>query len=141
MMKEEQDFREDRKTAAGPAVIPIIQEHATIHTHAEETGKLKIRTTVSEVEKNIDVPLVQEGYEIKRIPVNQFVDAAPPAREEGDVTIIPVVREVLVVEKRLELVEEVHIIKHRTTVSHQENFTLKKEEVHIERISSDSNNL
>ena len=139
MMKEEKDISAENKTATGDlTIIPVIQEQATIHTEIKETGKLKIKTTVTEVEKNIDVPLIQEGYEIKRIPINQFVDTRPPAREEGDTIIIPVVREVLVVEKRLELVEEVHLVKQQTTVQHRESITLKKEDVHIERISSDN---
>ena len=139
MTTEERDLGGEKKAAAADVtVIPVIQEQATIHTEIKETAKVKIRTTVAEVEKTVDVPLVQEGYEVKRIPINQLVDAQPPTREEGDVIIIPVVREVLVVEKRLELVEEVHVIKHQTTVNHKETLTLKREDVHIERISSNN---
>jgi stress response protein YsnF len=60
--------------------------------------------------------------------------ASPPAvRQEGDTTIIPVLREVLVVEKRYELVEEVHVTKKKTVVPHVQEITLRKEVVEVER--------
>lgn len=121
-------------------VIPVVQEQATISKEERETSTVRIHKNVVEVEKNISVPLLQEGYDVQRIAVNQFVDATPPVREEGDTIIIPVVREVLVVEKRLELVEELHVIKRKTTVDRTESFTLRKEEVNIERIPTNNSN-
>ena len=141
--KHEQEKAEKQKPETQPTVyhqnqhsktIPVVQEQARIDTVETESAKIHIHKTVTEVEKTVNVPLMKEGYHIERVPVNSFVEAAPPVREEGDTVIIPVVREVLVVEKRLELVEEVHITKQRTTVERQENFTLRKEEVNIERI-------
>jgi stress response protein YsnF len=41
--------------------------------------------------------------------MGRIVETAPEIRTEGDVTILPVVEEVLVVEKRLVLKEELHI--------------------------------
>ena len=54
-------------------------------------------------------------------------------REEGDTTIIPVIEEVLVVEKRLFLKEEIRIRRTQTTQLHEETVTLRREEVVIER--------
>jgi uncharacterized protein (TIGR02271 family) len=132
-MEEQKDFREERKEEFTSTVIPVVQEQATVDKKTVESGKVRIEKKVVEVEKTIDIPLLKEGYEIERVPVNKIVDSHPSIREDGDIIIIPVVREVLVVEKRLELVEEVHVIKHRTEVPHTENFTLRKEEVNVER--------
>ena len=115
-------------------VIPVIQEQARINTVQTNTATINVQKRVTEVEKTINIPLMREGYSIEKIPVNVFVETAPPVREEGDTIIIPVVREVLVVEKRLELVEELRITKQQTTIEHQEKVTLKKEEVEIKRI-------
>ena len=140
-MKEQNDFREEGRTdETKSTVIPVIQEQARVEKKEVETAKVKVQKKVIEVEKNIDIPLLQEGYDVQRIPINQYVETHPPVREEGDKIIIPVVREVLVVEKRLELVEEVHVIKRNTTVNHTETFTLKKEEVNVERIPTNHNN-
>ena len=120
-------------------VIPVMQEQATIDKEVVETAKIYVQKKVTEVEKNVDIPLLQEGYEIERVAVNQYVDTYPQIREDGNTIIIPVVREVLVVEKRLELVEEVRVIKRATTVDHKETFTLRKEEVNVERKPTNNN--
>jgi stress response protein YsnF len=44
-----------------------------------------------------------------RAAMGRMVETAPEIRTESDVTILPVVEEVLVVEKRLVLKEELHI--------------------------------
>jgi len=130
----------DLRAVHDTSVIPVVEEQASIDTVVAETAKINIHKTVTEVNQIVNVPLVQEGYQIERVPVNAIVTAMPPMREEGDTVIIPVVREVLVVEKRLELVEEVRITKHRTTLHHEENIVLKKEEVHIHRTPADHHN-
>src|SRR5215204_1036574 len=102
-MQEQNDFREERKKEEPESmVIPVIHEQARISKEQAETARVKIQTKVTEVEKTINIPLLQENYEVKRVPVNQYVDAHPPVKEEGDEIIIPVVQEVLVVEKKLE---------------------------------------
>lgn len=136
--KSVQDNTAENVKEQAASVIPVIQEQARIDKTEVESAKIKVHKKVVEVEKTVDMPLMKEGYDIERVPVNQFIDTHPPIREEGNVIIVPVVREVLVVEKRLELVEELHIIKNKTTVDHKESFTLRKEEVAVERISTDN---
>lgn len=121
-------------------VIPVVQEQVHISKEEIETAKVLVQTKVVEVEKTIDVPLMKEGYEVERVAMDQLIDTYPQVREEGDRIIIPVVQEVLVVEKRLKLVEEVHLIKRQTTVTRTEMFTLKKEEVIVDRVSADKPN-
>ena len=122
-------------------VIPVVQEQATLTKEEVETAKVRIQKHVTEVEKTVNIPLLQEGYEVERVPINQYVDSYPQIRHDGDTIIIPVVREVLVVEKRLELVEEVHVVKRQTTVDHRETFTLRKEEVNVERTATNNSDL
>ena len=56
-------------------------------------------------------------------------------RQEGDTIILPIMEEVLVMEKRLRLVEEVHVVKHRRTVRHREAVPLKHETAEVEQVS------
>jgi len=73
---------------------------------------------------------------MERKPINQYVDTAPAAsRYEGDTLIIPVLKEVLVVEKKLMLVEELHIRKRNTEQIITGSETLRKESVEINRSS------
>jgi hypothetical protein len=55
------------------------------------------------------VPLVSQDIEITRVTINRVVEGVVPVRQEGDTTIYPVLEEVLVVEKRLILREELHM--------------------------------
>jgi len=64
----------------------------------------------------IDEPLFGEDVTVERVQVNRLVDAAPQSRQDGDTTIIPVVEEVITVQKRLLLREEVRITRRRTTI-------------------------
>jgi stress response protein YsnF len=55
-------------------------------------------------------------------------------RQEGDTTIIPIVEEVVVLEKRLKLVEEVRVTKQQTAKHEPQNITLRRQNVTIERL-------
>ncbi|MDZ4799481.1 MAG: DUF2382 domain-containing protein [Bryobacteraceae bacterium] len=54
---------------------------------------------------------------IDRVAVNQIVDELPTNRQEGDILIIPVVEEILVVQKRYMIKEEIRINRSRRPVS------------------------
>jgi stress response protein YsnF len=78
--------------------------------------------------------LARERVEVERIAIGKPIDAIPAVRQDGDTTIIPVVEEVLVVERRLVLKEEIHIHRVRTTEQHQERVTLRRQEAVITRL-------
>lgn len=124
----------------GTRVIPVMQEQVTVGKRTVETGKLRISKKVTEDQTSVSIPLVHEQYDVERVPVNQVVDTPPPAmRYEGDTTIIPVLREVLVVQKRYEITEEIRITKRRTENTETQNISLRKEDVQIERSGTDQN--
>lgn len=117
-------------------VIPVVEERVVITKEVVETGKVHIRKRVSEEEAVVNLPLIQEGYLVERRPGSKdLLTTYPAVRHEGENTIIPVVREVLVVEKRYEVLEEIHIIKSITEVPHLQQITLLKESVDIRRTS------
>jgi len=118
-----------------PTVLPVMEERLVITKEVIETGKVRIRKRVKEEEASINIPLIQEGYQIERMPgKKELLTHHPTLRYEGDNMIIPVVREVLVVEKRYEVLEEIHMIKTKTEIPHLQQITLLKETVEIERI-------
>ena len=75
---------------------------------------------------------------MERVAVDRAVDSPVPVRHVGDTIIVPVLREVLVVEKQLRLVEELHIRKKRTERHQAQTVTLRKEEATVERLGEDS---
>lgn len=120
-----------------PAVIPVVEEVAYLDKTTVEAGKVRVSKRVHEREELIDVPLAQEEVVVKRVPIGEFVETAPEVRQEGDVTIFPVLREEVVVQKRLVLVEELHVRKQIVETRHEESVTLRSEEVDVRRVAGD----
>jgi uncharacterized protein (TIGR02271 family) len=112
--------------------IPVLQEELKIGKRTKETGVLLVRKKIHEREEVIDEPLLKEEVEVKRVPVNRYVEGPVPVREENGVIIVPLMEEVLVVEKRLLLKEEVHIVKKQRNVRKPRKTTVRSEEAVIE---------
>lgn len=114
--------------------IPVIEEEIVVGKEYVDTGKVKISKKISEHQQTIDIPLIQERVSVERVAINKFVDTPPEIRHEGDLMIIPVLEEQIVVQKRLVLVEELHVTKQLVETHHSEEVTTRKEDVNIERI-------
>ena len=125
--------------AAGQVVVPIVEETLTVGARQVQTGGIRVQKTVSEREETINVPLMQESVTVERVSIGRIVEAAPPSRTEGDTLILSIVEEQIVVTKRLILQEEVRITTLRTEKPHEETVTLRREEIQIESLNSDSN--
>ncbi|MFP5405774.1 MAG: DUF2382 domain-containing protein, partial [Gammaproteobacteria bacterium] len=84
----------------------------------------------------IDERLLRDEVEVTHVPVDRIVplDQAPATRYEGDTLVVPVLEEVLVVEKRMMLKEELLIHRKRTEFRAPQHVVLRSEQVAIERI-------
>ena len=87
-----------------------------------------------EREQAVDEPVDSTRVEVERVAIGRVVDAHPPVREEGDTTIISVVEEVLVIERRLMLKEEIRLTRVTTRGQHKETLVLREEQAIIERL-------
>ena len=114
-------------------VIPVVQEELTIENQLRTTGRVQIKKRVHSHEELVDEPGYVEEVHVERVPVNQVVEAPVSPRQEGNTLIIPLIEEVLVVEKRLMLREELHVTKLRKEVRNPVKVTLRREEAEIER--------
>jgi stress response protein YsnF len=81
----------------------------------------------------VDEELSRELVEIERVPIGRQVDAIPPVREEGITTVVPVMEEVVVMERRLILTEEIRVTRVRSTEHHRESVVLRKQDAVITR--------
>src|SRR3712207_4651393 len=101
------EVEDDRNTVASDSIVlPLAAEEARVEKREVSTGKVRIRTSVETVEEKVGAELQGESVEVTRVPVDRVVTEAPAIRTEGDVTVIPVLEEVLFVEKRRVLKEE-----------------------------------
>ena len=117
-----------------PMVVPVLVEELEVQKRVVETGKVRMTKVVHEREVVVDEPLLHDNVTITRVPMQRVVDGPVPVREEQGTTILSVVEEVLVVEKRWMLREEIHIRKRRTETHQPQPITLRSEEVQVERV-------
>ena len=132
-------MRGSRNSGGTPAapddiVVPLLEEHARIEKEPVATGRVRIQKLVDTIEEEASAVLEGERVEISRVAVDRVVDAAPPVRMEDGVMIVPVMEEVLFVEKRLVLKEELHIRRRATTETVAVPVTLRKERAVIDRV-------
>ena len=121
-------------------IIPVVEERAVVRKRKRVTGAVRVRTVVREHERVVDEPLAVETVEVERVPLGRWVEAAPAVRREGETTVIPVLEEVVVVEKRLKATEEVRLTRQRSSRSAVERVTLRREEAVVERLDAAEGN-
>jgi len=89
--------------------VPIFVEDVSVAKEKVVTGRVKVTTITNNRDKLIDELLMRERVKIERVPVDRPIATIPDIRDDGDTTIIPVVEEVIVVERRLVLKEEIRL--------------------------------
>ena len=115
------------------ATLRLAAEKANVSKRKVVTGRIDVRTVTETVEDLVKASVKDQTVEVTRISVNRYVDAAPGLRTEGDLTIIPVFEEVLVIEKRLLLKEEVHIRRITRSEDVETNVPLRRQRAVVER--------
>jgi uncharacterized protein (TIGR02271 family) len=123
----------DGSDAAERIVLPVVAEELQVAKRTVETGIVRVRKLVREHEETVDQPLTREEVQIERVPIGRLVEQPTAPRNEGDTLVIPVFEEVLVVEKRVMLKEEVRVTWQRTEERGRQQVTLRSEEVVVER--------
>lgn len=123
---------EGEDTAGEP--IALVEETVAVGKRQTVTGIVRVRTETHEDVVVVDEPVLAEQVEIERVPVDRFIDRPAPIRQEGDTTVIPVMEEVVVVEKRLRLVEEVRLTKRQAIRHEPQSITVRRQDAVIERL-------
>jgi uncharacterized protein (TIGR02271 family) len=111
--------------------VPVVEEQLAVEKRTVETGQVVVHVQPRVEEQVLEVPLLEDTVEVKRVPVNRIVEGPTPVRQDGDVTVVPVFEEVLVVEKRLMLKEEIHLVRRQVATRERQTFALRKEEAHV----------
>ena len=114
-------------------VLPVVQEQLIVEKQRQESGRVAVHVTTDQRQEHVDIPLIDEQVEIERVPINQPVNTSAPVRQEGDVTVVSVYEERLVVHKQLVLKEEIRIRTRRTTHHAEQEVTIREETAHILR--------
>ena len=128
-----------RASPVAAAESEVMRLHAETVTVAKRARKTLVRATRHTRTRDVvvDEPVLRDQVVVERVAVGRVVQAVPPVRQEGDVTILSVVEEVVVVERRLMLKEELHLRRVRTTQRHVETVTLREQDVSVTRTDLD----
>lgn len=118
---------------AGDTVIRLAEETLNVGKRTVERARVRVTKRVTEREEIVDQPLMREEVTVEHVPINQVVTQVAPVRYEDDVTIIPLYEEVLVLEKKLMLVEEVRVTRRQTEHRDPQVVMLRREEVVVQR--------
>jgi stress response protein YsnF len=120
-----------------PTTWRLLEETATVHKREVVTGKVRVRSVTDTVEELARATLQSDFVEVTRVPVDQVVETAPEIRTEGNVTIVPVLEERLVVMKQLVIKEELHIRRPVETETVEVPVSLRKQRAIVEREAPD----
>ena len=115
-------------------IVPLASEELRVEKRETSTRKVRVQTVVETVDELARATLEEESLDVQRVPIGKVVAEPPGIRTEGDVTIIPLLKETMIVEKRLVLVEEVHIRRTPSSRVVEMPITLRKQKAIIDSI-------
>lgn len=130
---EDGEIAEASNIEAG-TTIPIIEETLQVEKRVVETGTVRLHKRVQEYQETLDEPLIVRTFDVERVALNRPVESTPTVRQEGEMTIYPLVEEQLVLKKQLILKEEVRITKRETERRDNQVVNLRRESLTVERI-------
>ena len=118
-------------------VVPVVREELHADAVPVVTGGVRVTKRIESHDEVVEQELRKSRVEVKRVKTDRVVDGPQQPRRQGNTLIIPVVEEVLRVEKSWVLSEEIHIteIEERETV--QNTVTLMHEEAQVERVDAE----
>lgn len=123
--------------------FPVIEEVLHVDKRVADSGRgVRLHKSVSEEAWRIEETLKQQVLDMTHVPINAWVtaDALPVQRQEGPTLIIPVLEEVLVIEKRIRLKEEIRITVKTETRQTSKRIVLREEHVSAERFDESAAN-
>ncbi len=127
--REAIEMREEERV-----VVPIIEEQLEAHPEWRESGNVRLNVRTEEVPQSVTQDVQREEVLVERVAVGRALadgeDVSP--RQEGDVYIVPVIVEEVVVTTRRVLAEEVRLTKRMVTVPQTVETTLRRQQVEVE---------
>lgn len=114
-------------------VLALHDEQLVVSKRTVPRATVRVATVTRSEDRLVEQELTHERIEIERVPINIFVETAPPVRTEGDLTILPVLEEVVIVQRRLLLREEVHVRRVRQAGQHVETVVVRSQDAVVTR--------
>ena len=113
-------------------MLELREEELLVHREMRDVGEAQIRTRVEQVPARLEVDAISEEVQVEHVPVGDVVSERSDPYHEGDVLIVPIYEEQLVVTKRLVLREQLRIRRVRTTQRQLFEDTLRRERADVD---------
>lgn len=120
-------------SAGDVMTIPLIAEQAEISKKTVTTGTVRLHKGVETYTDNVTLPITRTGWDVERTTIGQLLAERPEVRQEGDVTVFPLVEERLVARREYFLLEEVRVRRVETTTERTATLELKRDVLTVER--------
>ena len=129
--------RDDASRVAEGAVIPLAEEHLEVERRERVTGRVRVDVRTETFTETVSEELRSLTAEVERVPVGRMLEpgeAPPEMRTEGDVTIVPILEEVIVVETRLMLREELRVSRRESVETVSAEVPLRRQVAEVSRV-------
>jgi uncharacterized protein (TIGR02271 family) len=124
----------ENQSSTNETVVPVLAEELDIQKQSVPTGGVRVHRRVLENDQTVEMPLRKEHVDVRRVVLNQRVDGPLPVRKEGDTTVIPIVEEVLIVQKQFVLKEEIRVTRSVREELHRQKVTVRRQEAELEHV-------
>ena len=113
--------------------VPLREEELVVEKKRREMGRIRVHKYVVEEPQSITLPITHEECRVERVPVKGRVDPGPNVFTETHIEM-PLMGEDVVVDKRAQVVEEIHLYKSLITEERAINDVVRKERLHIDDV-------
>ncbi len=131
------------------AKISVSEEVLSIDRRDVVTGRVRVDTATETLTERVSEDLASVEATVTRVAVDRTIgpdDPLPVPETRGDVFVVPILEEVLVVERKLVLREELHVEQHRSVETVTADVPRRRQTATVTRIddtaaipSNDSN--
>ncbi len=121
------------QTRSTDGTLLLHQEELNVSRRVIQGDTVRVTATTRLQMQAVEQELRHQRVAIERVAIGREVTAMPPVREEDGVLIMPVVEEVLVVQRKLVLKEEVRMRRIAVTEQHRETVSLRTEDAVVTR--------
>jgi stress response protein YsnF len=121
--------------------INVMQEGLAVDKRVVDTGRgVRVHKSVQTHPVLVEETLASEEITVRHVPIDRTLgqdEAMPGTRYDGDVLIVPVFEEIVVVERRIRIKEELHITRISRQAPFSQTVMLQSEQVNIERFDEE----
>jgi len=117
-------------------IVPVIAEQLHVDAVPVLKGGVRVVKRIVGQEHLIEQELRREHVDVKRVKVHRVVDGPQDVIRNGNTTIIPVVEEVLRIERQWVVTEEIHLTRTEDTDTFRDMVVVNREEATVERFDA-----